>query len=146
MTKQWIRPWIILAALLVPSLASAEDMRQMASLTSQAREVLRQEMLDNLMALNEILGLLSENRIKEAGEIAESRLGRGAMGKHARLPFESRPGPQMPSAMHDLGRSGHMAASEFARAAASGDKDRALKHLSTLTGTCVACHAAFRTR
>lgn len=126
--------------------AVAEDSRQLAKLTPQAQEVLRQEMLDNLIAINEILALVAANRIKEAGEVAETNLGRSAMGKNAKLPFEHRPGPQMPAAMHDLGRNGHMAASEFAAAAASGDRDRALAKLPGLTGNCVACHASYRTR
>lgn len=126
--------------------AAAEDTRQFAKLTPQAQEVLRQEMLDNLIAINEILSLVAENKIKEAGEVAETKLGRSAMGKNARLPFESRPGPQMPPAMHDIGRNGHLAASEFAAAAASGNRDRALALLPGLTANCVACHASYRTR
>ncbi len=137
---------ILLTALFLALPAAAEDTRQLAKLTPQAQDVLRQEMLDNLIALNEILALVAANKIKEAGEAAETRLGRGAMGKHARLPFDSRPGPQMPAAMHELGRSGHQAASEFAAAAAGGDRERALALLPNLTGNCVACHASYRTR
>lgn len=137
---------LLIAALLAPAFATAEDARTFAPLTPEARETLRQEMLDNLMALNEILSLVAANQIKEAGQAAEAKLGQGAMGKNARLPFVARPGSQMPPAMHELGRSGHFAASEFAAAAASGDRDRALALLPSLTGTCVACHASFRTR
>ncbi|MBM3391141.1 MAG: cytochrome C [Betaproteobacteria bacterium] len=126
--------------------AAAEDTRQLAKLTPQAQEVLRQEMFDNLVALNEILSLVAENKLKEAGEVAESKLGKRAMGKHARLPFEARPGPQMPPEMHDLGRNGHFAASEFAAAAAGGNRARALALLPNLTANCVACHASYRTR
>lgn len=135
-------PLILLLAL--P--AAAEDTRQLAKLTPQAQEVLRQEMLDNLIALNEILALVAENKLKEAGAAAEAKLGKGAMGKNARLPFESRPGPQMPNEMHALGRNGHFAASEFAAAAAGGNRERALALLPNLTANCVACHASYRTR
>jgi len=135
---------LILAFLALP--AMAEDNRPFVQLTPQAQETLRLEMLDNLLALNEILTLLAANQVKEAGQVAETRLGRGAMGKNARLPFEARPGPQMPPEMHEIGRNSHFAASEFARAAASGERDRALALLPNLTGTCVTCHAAFRTR
>ncbi len=135
-------PLILLLAL--P--AAAEDTRQLAKLTPQAQEVLRQEMLDNLIALNEILALVAENRIREAGEAAEAKLGKRAMGKNATLPFESRPGPQMPPEMHNLGRNGHFAASEFAAAAAGGNRERALALLPNLTANCVACHASYRTR
>lgn len=137
---------LLLTALLLSLPTAAEDTRQLARLTPQAQEVLRQEMLDNLIAINEIVALVAANKIKEAGEVAETRLGKSAMGKNAKLPFEQRPGPQMPAPMHDLGRSGHLAASEFAAAAASGDRERALALLPNLTGSCVACHASYRTR
>lgn len=137
---------LLFTAMLIALPAAAEDTRQLARLTPQAQEVLRQEMLDNLIAINEILALVAASKIREAGEVAETKLGRSAMGKNARLPFEHRPGPQMPAAMHDLGRNGHLAASEFATAAASGDRERALALLPYLTGNCVACHASYRTR
>lgn len=137
---------LLFTAMLIALPAAAEDTRQLARLTPQAQEVLRQEMLDNLIAVNEILSLVAANKLKEAGEVAETKLGKSAMGKNARLPFEQRPGPQMPAAMHELGRNGHLAASEFAAAAASGDRERALELLPNLTGNCVACHASYRTR
>lgn len=137
---------LILIAAFLALPAMAEDTRQFAQLTPQAQETLRQEMIDNLLALNEILTLMAANQVKEAGQVAETRLGRGTMGKHARLPFEARPGPQMPPEMHNLGRNGHFAASDFARAAASGDRERAMALLPALTGACVACHASYRTR
>jgi hypothetical protein len=137
---------LLLTALFFALPAAADDTRQPVKLTPQAQEVLRQEMLDNLIAINEVLALVAANKVKEAGEVAETRLGRSAMGKNARLPFEARPGPQMPAAMHELGRNGHLAASEFAAAAASGDRERALALLPNLTGNCVACHASYRTR
>lgn len=142
-----IKPYILpLLAALLALPAAAEDTRQFAKLTSQAQETLRLEMLDNLLALNEILSLLAENKVREAGKVAEEKLGRGAMGKNARLPFEARPGPQMPPEMHELGRNGHFAASEFAQAAMSGKRDAAMKKLPALIGSCVACHASYRTR
>ncbi len=124
----------------------AEDNRQLAPLTPAAQETLRQEMLDNLLAFNEILTLLTENKVKEAGQVAETRLGKSAMGKHARLPFDARPGPQMPAAMHELGRNGHAVASEFAQIAGSGNQSAALQKLPALLNTCIGCHASYRTR
>ena len=126
--------------------ALAEDTRQFAELKPQALETLRQEMRDNLIALNTIVTLLASNQVKEAGEVAEQELGRSAMGKNAAKPFEARPGPQMPRPMHEIAINGHLTASDFARAAASGDRDKALAELPALVGTCVACHASYRTR
>lgn len=136
--------FLVAACIALPALA--EDTRQFAELKPQALETLRQEMLDNLLALNQIITLLAANQVKEAGEVAEKELGRSAMGKNAAKPFEARPGPQMPRPMHDLGINGHLAATDFARAAASGDRDKALAELPSLVGSCVACHASYRTR
>lgn len=138
-------PFVLLVALLA-SLAQAEDTRQLATLPAPAQEVLRQEMRDNLVALNEILSLVASGKIREAGEVAENRLGMSAMGKHRAQPFEARPGPHMPPAMHALGMDGHRAASEFAKAAAGGDREAVEAALPKLTGACVICHASWRIR
>ncbi len=126
--------------------ALADDARQLARLPPPAQEALRQEMLDNLLAVNEILSLMAAGKVREAGEVAESKLGRSAMGKHRDKPFEARPGPHMPPAMHGVGMDGHQAASEFAAAAKTGDRDKALALLPNLTSACVACHFSYRTR
>jgi hypothetical protein len=133
-------------AMFVSGASLAADQRQLVKLTPLAQETLQQEMLDNLLALNEILTLVADNKMEEAGAVAEQQLGKSAMGKNARLPFDARPGPQMPSAMHDIGRTGHFAASEFAAVASKGNRDAALGKLPALVGSCVACHAAYRTR
>jgi hypothetical protein len=126
--------------------ALADDARQLVRLPPPAQEALRQEMLDNLLAVNEILSLMAAGKVREAGEVAESKLGRSAMGKHRDKPFEARPGPHMPPAMHGIGMDGHQAASEFAAVARTGDRDKALVLLPNLTTACVACHFSFRTR
>ncbi|MBK1680996.1 cytochrome c [Rhodocyclus tenuis] len=137
---------LCLLALLASVPALAEDERLFAPLPAPAQEVLREQMLDNLLAVNEIVSLLASGGVKEAGVIAENRLGLTAMGKNRTLPFDARPGVHMPPAMHAVAFAGHRAASEFAAAAASGDRDRALALLPNITGTCVACHLTYRTR
>ena len=132
--------------MLVTGHALAEDNRQLATLPPAAQDALREEMLGNLLAINEILTLMAAGKIKEAGQLAEKSLGQSAMGKHRDKPFEARPGPHMPPAMHGIGMDGHRTASEFAKAAASGDREKALALLPTLTGACVACHYSWRTR
>lgn len=135
----------LLAALLAAP-AAAEDHRQLAHLPAPAQESLRLEMLDNLLALHEILDHVAAGRLAEAGQAAEAKLGRSAMGKHRNKPMDARPGPHMPPAMHGIGMDGHAAASEFAQAAKSGDRDKALALLPKLTGACVACHSGYRVR
>ena len=136
---------IMLAALLAGQ-AFGDDARQLAPLPPAAQEALRQEMLDNLLALNQILTLMAAGKLKEAGEQAEKTLGQSAMGKHRDKPFDARPGPHMPPAMHGIGIDGHRAASEFAKAASSGDREKALALLPRLTEACVGCHYSYRTR
>ncbi len=135
-----------LLAMLLTGQVLAEDHRQLASLPPAAQEALREEMLGNMLAINEILTLVAAGKLKEAGQAAESSLGQSAMGKHRDKPFEARPGPHMPPAMHGIGMDGHRAASEFAKAAIGGDRELALSLLPKLTGACVACHYSWRTR
>ena len=137
---------LVFALFLVSTAAVAEDTRQLVKLPAPAQEALRQEMQGNLVALNEVLSLIAAGKIKEAGEAAETKLGMSAMGKHRDKPFDARPGPHMPPAMHGIGIDGHKAASEFATAAKSGDRDKALALLPNLTSACVACHYSYRTR
>ncbi len=131
---------------LISTVAVAEDTRQLAPLPPAAQESLRQEMLDNLVTVNDVLSLMAEGKVKEAGEAAETRLGVSAMGKHRMKPVDARPGPHMPPAMHGIGLDGHKAVSEFAAVAKTGDRDKALALLPNLTSACVACHYAYRTR
>ncbi|MBP5996579.1 MAG: cytochrome c [Azonexus sp.] len=137
---------LVFALLLASTAAVADDPRQLAPMPAAAQEALRQEMLANLMALNEVLSLVAENKIRQAGEVAEAKLGMSAMGKHRDLPFDARPGPHMPPAMHRIGMEGHKAASDFATAAKSGDREQALALLPNLTGACLGCHFSYRTR
>jgi len=137
---------LILMAALLAGQALAEDHRQLATLPPAAKEALREEMLGNLLAINEILTLMAAGKIKEAGQAAETSLGQSAQGKHRDKPFDARPGPHMPPAMHGIGNDGHVAASEFAKAAKSGDREKALTLLPKLTEGCVACHYSWRTR
>lgn len=142
-----MKKWIVLPLLLCGVFArAADDGRQLVTMPMAAEAALREEMRDNLLALNEILALLGAGKVKEAGEVAEQRLGRSAMGKHRDKPFDARPGPHMPPEMHRLGMDGHIAASEFARIAAKGDRNKALAALPAVTGTCVSCHYGYRIR
>ena len=125
---------------------AAEDGRQLAPLPAAAQAVLQAEMRDSLRALNGVLELLAADKVKEAGALAEKELGVSTMGRHRDKPFDARPGPHMPPAMHGIGMDGHKAVSEFAKVAATGDRDKALALLPNLTAACVSCHYSYRTR
>jgi hypothetical protein len=99
----------------------------------------------NLLALNEILGLVATGQAQGGGAVAERELGVSAMGKHRSQPFDARPGPHMPPAMHAIGMDGHQAASEFARSlpVATATDDR---RAAVADRACVACHYVYRLR
>ena len=137
---------LVFAFFLASTATVADDARELVKLPAPAQEALRQEMQDNLVALNEVLTLMAAGKVREAGEAAEIKLGMSAMGKHRAKPFDARPGPHMPPAMHGIGMDGHKAVSEFAAAAKTGDRDKALALLPNLTTACVACHFSYRTR
>jgi len=137
----------LLILLIMAGVALAdEDSRQLVRMPPAAESTLRAEMRANLLAINDILALAMAGKLAEAGARAEQDLGMAMMGRHRALPFDARPGPHMPPAMHQLGIDGHRAASAFARIAASGDREKTLAALPTLTQACVACHYAYRLR
>ncbi|MBK8523464.1 MAG: cytochrome c [Betaproteobacteria bacterium] len=131
---------------IVEAVAQTEDMRELVKFPPAAEVNLRLEMRNNLRALNDILSLVADGKLAEASVAAETELGQSAMGKHRSQPMAARPGPHMPQAMHAIGMDGHKAASEFARIAATGDRDKTLAALPSLTTACVACHYSYRAR
>jgi cytochrome c556 len=133
-------------AALAGGLQAEEDRRQLVPMPAAAQANLRDEMLANLRALNDVLGLVAEAKYQAAGALAEETLGLSAMGKNRNQPTDARPGAHMPPAMHGLGTEGHKSASEFARIAATGDRDKTIAALPLLSGACVACHHGFRVR
>jgi Cytochrome C' len=143
--------------------AFAEDARQLVDMPAAARDIMRQAMIENLGTLNSVLGLLAEGKLKEAGDAAESGFGISSMGRHmgggmgpggrmATGPGMGMglrgmgPGRYMPEGMRSLAIGMHTAASDFARAAAAGDRDKAMQALQAVTADCFACHSSFRTR
>lgn len=126
--------------------AWADDPRQLATLPPAAVESLREEMRDHLVALNEILSLVVAGKVKEAGLVAEKKLGESARGRHRDKPMDARPGRHMPEAMHALGMQGHKTATAFAAVAATGDREKTLAALPGLNASCTSCHLAWRVR
>lgn len=124
--------------------ANDSDMRQLVSMPEQARRLMQQDMLDHLAALNEIIGHLATGELVTAAEVAESRMGKSAMGKHRATGMG--PGRFMPLAMRNLGWGMHESASEFSRIAKTGDVKAAYNALQKVTASCVACHYSYRTR
>jgi hypothetical protein len=132
-------------ALMTLPVAAAEDTRQGVKMPPEARAEMRAEMLDFQTALHGIIVALGEGKLLEAADIAEKQIGLSAMGRHRNAPATARPGVYMSSEMHGIARGMHGAASEFAKAARSGDLGKALTALPAVTGACVACHRSYRT-
>lgn len=148
-----MRHVLIILSLLLPSSfalaqqppAPPQDHRQLVTMPDLPRALMRADMQDHLVALNEIFESLAENNLAEAAETAEKRLGNSSMGKHAVMARGQGPGRFMPDAMRQIGWSMHAAGSEFAVAAKEGDTAKTYAALQKIMSSCVACHMSFRT-
>jgi cytochrome c556 len=125
---------------------AAEDGRQLVPMSPEARTEMRAEMLDFQSALHQIVDALATGKSAEAADIAETKIGVSAMGRHRSAPQNARPGMYMPNDMHMIARNMHVAASEFARTARVGDVAKSLGALQPVMGACVACHHSYRTQ
>lgn len=121
-----------------------KDMREFVEIPEGPRQVLREDMLDHLAVLNEILDYLGQNDLAAAADAAEAGMGRSLLGKYQDV--DMRPGRYMPEEMRKIGRNLHKSAGEFARIARSGDLEASHKALHELISQCIACHYSYRTR
>lgn len=120
------------------------DHRQLVSMPNEARQLMRKDMLDHLSALNEIIGLLAENNLDAAADVAETRMGKSSMGKHRATGMG--PGRFMPLEMRNIGWGMHESATELSQMAKEGNLQGAYSALQKITGSCVACHYSYRTQ
>ncbi len=105
---------------------------------------MRQDMLDHLSTLNEIMGYLAANDLEAAADVAENKMGKTSMGKHRGSGMG--PGRFMPVEMRNIGWGMHEAATEFSQVAQNGDLTGAYGALQKVTSYCIACHYSYRTR
>jgi len=122
--------------------ADSGDPRQLVSMPDRARQFIQDDMLDNLSALNEILGHLANDNLDAAADVAETRMGKSSRGKHHGTGMGA--GRFMPFEMRKIGRSMHFAATDFAQVARQGDKKGAYAALQKVTTACVLCHYSYR--
>ncbi len=120
------------------------DTRILVSMPDQSRELMRKDMLDHLLSLNQIIGYLASNNLDAAADIAETKMGLSSIGKHRGTGIG--PGRFMPVEMRNIGQSMHTAATEFSKIAKQGDLKNAYSALQKVTSSCVACHYSYRTR
>ncbi len=124
--------------------SSVKDHRQLVSMPDQARQLMREDMLDHLSALSEIIGHLAENNLDAAADVSETRMGKSSMGKHRSTGMG--PGRFMPLEMRNIGWSMHESATELSQFAKKAELKNANLALQKVTSACVACHYSYRTR
>jgi len=137
----------VIFCLLISSTTSAnedsnENTRQYVKLPEMMQHHMMSNMRDHLATLNIILKDLSSDKLDEAADIAEARLGMTSLKLH----HASHMAKFMPEGMQQAGTNMHRAASRFALKAQEGDLLPAYKALSDITSACVACHSAYRIR
>ena len=120
------------------------DLRKFVEMPEQARQVLREDMLDQFAVLNEIIEYLALNDYAAAAELAEDGMGRSLLRKHQDRDFG--PARYMPEEMRRMGWNLHEAASNFSLVAKRGNPQATLVALQKISEACIACHYSYRTR
>ena len=120
------------------------DMRQFVEMPEQARQVLREDMLDQFAVLNEIIEYLALNNYTAAAEVAENGMGQSLRRRNQDREFG--PGRYMPEEMRRMGWDLHEAASNFALVARRQHPQATYGALQKITEACIACHYSYRTR
>jgi len=125
------------------SISIADDEpRQLVEMPEMMQQHMMSNMRDHLVAINEILTNMANDKLDQAAEIAESRLGMSSLKSHGAKHMAK----FMPKGMQQTGTSMHRAASRFALKAQEGEALPAYIALSEITSACVACHSSYRIR
>jgi hypothetical protein len=120
------------------------DMRKFVEMPEQARQMLREDMLDQFAVLNEIIEFLALGKYTAAAEIAENGMGQSLRRRNQQREFG--PARYMPEEMRRMGWELHQAASDFSLVARRGNSQAAFGALQKITEACIACHYSYRTR
>jgi len=119
---------------------AANDNRVMVELPLPMKVHMLQNMRGHLQVIDQLLKLLSEEKLDQASELAESELGMSSLNKHG----ASHMAPYYPEAMRQAGIAMHKSASQFSRVVQEGDVLVSVKALREITAACTACHAGYR--
>jgi hypothetical protein len=120
------------------------DMRKFVEMPEQARQVLREDMLDQFAVLNEIIEYLARNNYAAAADVAENGMGQSLRRRNQEREFG--PGRYMPEQMRRMGWDLHEAATNFALVAKREHPQATYGALQKITEACIACHYSYRTR
>ena len=139
----WLAP--LLFAITLPALAM-KDPRQQMEVSPQIEMMMLAQMRQHLMDINVLLTFLSQDKLDEAAEYAEKKLGMSSTG-NTPLHAMQQNGEELklpPREFQMMGQAMHKSASQFARKAEEGDLQESLVALQGITQNCVSCHAAFK--
>ena len=131
---------VVLFSIIHTSSIADDDTREFVKLPEMMQNHMMANMRDHLVTINEILAFMSNDELDKASELAEQRLGMSSLGLHNAKHMAK----FMPEGMQEAGTNMHKAASRFAVKAEEGELAPAYKALQEITGTCVACHSAYR--
>ena len=120
------------------------DMRKFVEMPEQARQMLREDMLDQFAVLNEIIEYLALNNYTAAADVAENGMGQSLRRRNQEREFG--PGRYMPEEMRRMGWNLHEAASNFSLVAKRQHPQATYGALQKITEACIACHYSYRTR
>jgi len=120
------------------------DMRKFVEMPAQARQMLREDMLDQFAVLNEIIEYLALNNYTAAADVAENGMGQSLRRRNQERAFG--PARYMPEEMRRMGWNLHEAASNFSLVAKRQHPQETLGALQKITEACIACHYSYRTR
>ena len=113
------------------------DARISLHLSERMKQHQMADMRAHLAAINDIVGLMTENKFAEASKLAHEKLGlTPEMQRMCNML-----GNEKATAM---GLAFHRSGDELGDALASGDASRSLSALHTTMQYCVECHATFR--
>ena len=119
---------------------AADDERMMVELPAPMKTHMLQNMRGHLVVIDQLILLLSEEKLDEASDLAEAELGMSSLNKHG----ASHIAPYYPKGMQQAGTAMHKSASQFARVAQEGDVLVAFKALRKITAACTGCHAGYK--
>ncbi len=138
---------LVLAAGLLSALtvsAAAEDSRMAIDLPPDVKVQFLEHMRTHMISLNDVIQLMANGKIREAGALARKEMAIGAGKGFGRF---------MPPEFREIGFEFHKAADDFARATADLPEppdaaawSKAMNGLAGITMRCNGCHAAFRVK
>ena len=134
---------LVLSALATPA-AKAEDTRTAVDLPPDVRTQFLEHMRTHMNALNDVVQLMAQGKIRDAGSTARKEM---AIGQGQGF------GRYMPPEFREMGFEYHRAADDFARIASEVPEppdaagwSKLVDGLAKITVRCNACHAVFRVK